>query len=83
LNPADLVPYLTALAAAADAATGALPGAGGEVAAFVAAALRFAADLAGQGVDPTAHLERVHAADPSLQSVEAAWAEALREKFGA
>lgn len=44
--------------------------------------LRYVNDLIAAGVDPVAHIERIHAADPALASVESEWADALRKKFG-
>lgn len=78
----SLAPWFDALASAADAAENLVPAAGKPVVAAVEAALRFAAELAKQGVNPVERLERLHAADVDLQATESAWAQALRDKFG-
>lgn len=81
MMPSDLTPRLGTLAEIADNFSTKIPGTGGLVVGVVAVTLRFAADLAKQGIDPAEHLERVHAADESLAGIEGTWAQKLREKF--
>jgi len=83
MTPQDLAPWLATLADIAGDLTTKIPGTGGLVVGVVAVALRFASDLAKQGIDPAEHLERIHAADESLVGIEGSWAQRLREKFGA
>lgn len=76
----DLTPWLIKASQVADDFSR-IPGTGGVVAGVIAVTLRFAADLAEQGIDPIEHIERIHAADASLLGVEGSWAQKLREKF--
>ncbi len=80
--PSDLTEWLNTLAKIAGDVGTNLPGTAGTVANVIAVALRFAADLTDQGIDPIEHIERIHAADSALTDVESGWAERLREKFG-
>ena len=83
VNTQDLVPWLNMLADGAGEVAKNVPGTAGMVAGIVAAAARFASDLVKQGINPVEHIERIHAADDSLAGIEGAWAQKLREKFGA
>lgn len=82
MTPSDLTPWLSTLAEIADNFSTKIPGTGGLVVGVVAVALRFAADLADQGINPAEHLERIHAADMALIGIEGSWAQKLHEKFG-
>lgn len=82
ISPQDLVPWLDAAAKAADATSVVVPGIGGAIASYLAAALKLAKDLAELGMDPVVHIERIHSADPLLKDVQNAWLEALRQKYG-
>lgn len=77
-----LVPWFDALSSAAETVKALVPEQAKPVAAAIEAALRFASELAKQGVDPVVRIERLHAADVDLQNVENAWAQELRDKFG-
>lgn len=76
-----LSPWLDMFAHLAGDAALTIPGLPGQALAVVAVALRLASDLALKGTDPIEHLERIHAADPDLQTIEGSWAELLRERF--
>lgn len=82
MNVKDLTPWLDAGAQAAGLIAKQLPGTAGPVAQVIAVALRFASDLARQGVDPIQHIERIHVADDALRGVESEWRERLDKKFG-
>ena len=64
-----------------EAAGVAVPGVGGTVMRVLAAAARFAADLATKGIDPIEHIERIHAADASLKGVKSEWRPRLDELY--
>ncbi len=81
-TPLDtLASVLTPIAAGLDVAAAAVPGIGGMVMRVIAAASRFAADLATKGVDPITHIERIHAADPLLKDVRSVWRDRLDEEY--
>lgn len=81
MNFEEVTRWLDALIAGTTQASR-TPGTVGVVLQIVSAALRFAVDLARQGLDPIAHIERIHAADKRLSEVEGSWAQKLHEKFG-
>lgn len=76
-----MVPWFDAMANGAMQIAAFIPEAGRPVVAAIAVALRFASDLAKQGINPAEHIERIHAADTALQSVEGVWATRIRAKF--
>lgn len=76
-----MVPWFDALANGAMQLAAFMPEAGKPVVAAIVAGLKFASDLAKQGINPAEHLERIHAADEALRNVEGAWAIRLRTKF--
>lgn len=73
-TPLDTVASVLGPAASVlDAVGVGVPGVGGTVLRVLAAAARFASDLATRGIDPLEHIERLHAAEPELKTVQSAW----------
>jgi hypothetical protein len=77
----DLSEALDAVAEAARLAS-VIPGTAGTLSRIASTVFSSAAALARAGKDPAVEIERIHAADPLVQSVKDEWQRAMDEKFG-
>lgn len=72
---------LAPMAAGFDVAAGVAPPPVSTALRVLAAAARFAADLATKGIDPITHIERLHAHEDKIKDVHSAWRDRLEELY--